>query len=64
MQETTYTNSKNADKLIVIHNGDLVEEVWLETGTDRFHKKAGSRLNWRSFTNLLQYWSDFNLIKK
>jgi hypothetical protein len=64
MQQTTYTNRNNGDKLIVIHNGSLVEETWIETHSDRFRKLAGSRLNWNAFTNLLQYWTDFNLIAK
>jgi hypothetical protein len=64
MQETTYINRNNGDKLIVIHNGSMVENVWLETESDRRSQRAGSKINWQSFINLLHYWTDFNLIAK
>jgi len=64
MQETTYTNRINNDKIIVIHNGSSVEEVWVETNSDRRRNQAGSRINFQSFINLLNYWTDFNLLAK
>jgi hypothetical protein len=64
MKETTYTNRINNDKIIVIHNGSLVEEVWVETESDRRRNQAGSRINFQSFINLLNYWTDFNLLAK
>jgi len=64
MQETTYSNRKNGDKLIVIHNGSLVEEVWIVTEQERRRRHAGSRLNFQSFVNLLNYWTDFGFLSK
>jgi hypothetical protein len=64
MQETTYTNRINQDKIIVIHNGSWIEEVWVETESDRFRNHAGSRINFQSFIDLIKYWTDFNLLAK